>query len=153
MKISDALHGIHILGIETSPFIYYVENHPIYSDKVDAIFQIVENDGISIKVSTITLTETLKKPLELGDLKLATTYREMLHTSSYIELVAVSAEIADRAAQLRATYNLKTPDSLHIASAIVFGCTALLTNDKSLRRVSEIRVLLLDELELDIPAS
>jgi predicted nucleic acid-binding protein len=58
-------------------------------------------------------------------------------------------EIADLAAALRARYNLRTPDALYIATAIVTRCDAFLTNDKRLRQANEIRVLTLDELEVD----
>ena len=65
-----------------------------------------------------------------------------------MRLIPVTFEIADKAAQLRAQYNLRTPDALHIASAIESGCQALLTNDLGIKRVTELRVLVLDELEL-----
>jgi predicted nucleic acid-binding protein len=55
---------------------------------------------------------------------------------------------AKRAATLRAVYDLRTPDALQIATALEFNCQAVLTNDKQLQRVTELRVLILDELEL-----
>lgn len=63
MKISDALKDVRRLGIETAPYIYYVENHPVYADKMDVIFQTVELNGIEIHTSAITLTEVLIKPI------------------------------------------------------------------------------------------
>jgi hypothetical protein len=65
LKISDALKGVQRLGVETAPYIYYVENHPVYADKVDAVFQIAEETLIPIYTSVITLTETLMKPLQV----------------------------------------------------------------------------------------
>lgn len=43
---------------------------------------------------------------------------------------------------------LRTPDALQIAAALVAGCEAFLTNDAGLKRVTELRVLVLDELEM-----
>jgi len=43
---------------------------------------------------------------------------------------------------------LRTPDALQIATALNAGCTAFLTNDFRLQLVTEIRVLVLDEMEL-----
>ena len=63
-----------------------------------------------------------------------------------VQTVPVSVEIAEEAARLRATYNLKTPDALMIATALSVGCQAFLTNDEALRRVGEVRVLILKEL-------
>ncbi|MBK9715381.1 MAG: PIN domain-containing protein [Kouleothrix sp.] len=60
----------------------------------------------------------------------------------------IDAVVADQAAELRASYGLRTPDALQIAAALAAGCTAFLTNDARLQRVTELRVLVLDELEL-----
>jgi len=51
-------------------------------------------------------------------------------------------------AELRARHNLRTPDALQIAAALVTGCQAFLTNDGSLKRVTDLSVLVLDELSL-----
>jgi predicted nucleic acid-binding protein len=45
------------------------------------------------------------------------------------------------------------PDALHVACAIDTGCDAFLTNDTGIKRVSEIRILILDDLELPDPKS
>ena len=148
MNITAALNGIQRLAVETAPYIYYVENHPIYADKVDAIIQVVEIMTIEISTSVIALTETLMKPIQTGDQSLIKAYRELFTETDYVRLIPVTFEIADKAAQLRAQYNLRTPDALHIASAIESGCQALLTNDLGIKRVTELRVLVLDELEL-----
>jgi predicted nucleic acid-binding protein len=49
---------------------------------------------------------------------------------------------------LRARYNLRTPDALQISAALETSCQAFLTNDTQLKRVTELRMLILDELEL-----
>lgn len=149
MRISDALDGIQRLRVETAPYIYYVENHPIYAEKVDAILQFVEAMAIEIRTSVITLTETLMKPIQVSDQSLIDTYHELLTETDYIQLISVTPDLAAKAAHLRARYNLRTPDALHVASAIESGCNAFLTNDLGLKRVTELRMLVLDELELD----
>lgn len=69
-------------------------------------------------------------------------------TSRYLQSWEVSAAIAQSAAALRVRYRLRTPDALQIATALEAGCQALLCNDTELRRISELRVLVLDDLEL-----
>jgi predicted nucleic acid-binding protein len=66
-----------------------------------------------------------------------------------MQTIPVNETIAARAAYLRAKYRLRTPDALHAATAIVSGCDAFLTNDVTFRRVNEIPILILDDLELD----
>jgi predicted nucleic acid-binding protein len=71
-----------------------------------------------------------------------------LSNSRHFQLIPISQLIARRAADLRARYNLRTPDALQLASTIQQRCDAFLTNDAGLKRVQEIRVLLIEELEL-----
>lgn len=151
MKISDALSGVRSLGIETAPFIYFVEQHPTYIDRMRAIFQQVNQGTPQVVTSVITLTEVLVMPIQTGHTRYEQEYRDMLLNTAYITTLPVSAAMAERAGHLRAQYRLRTPDALHIATALEAGCQAFLTNDRDLKRVRELRVLVLDELELDTP--
>jgi len=47
---------------------------------------------------------------------------------------------------LRASSGLKTPDAIHAASALVAGCTHLITNDPAFRRVPNLVVVVLSDL-------
>ncbi len=49
---------------------------------------------------------------------------------------------------LKNGYNLKLPDALQIAVALQANCDALLTNDLVLKRVTELPIIVLSELEL-----
>jgi len=97
------------------------------------------------------LTETLTKPLKVADKAVEQAYRSLLQNTEHITLISVTDQVAERAAHLRAQYNLRTPDALHVAAAIDQSCDAFLTNDFTLRRITELRVLVLDELEIDQP--
>lgn len=149
MRISEALRGVALLGVETSPFIYFVEQHPVYVGRMRDVFRRVDEGNPRIVTSVITLTEILVLPIETGNQAYEQAYREMLLNTETIRLERVSVAIAEQAARLRARYNLRTPDALHIATAITAGCDAFLTNDRALRRADVIRVLVLDELEVD----
>ena len=147
VKIADALKNIRRLSVDTSPFIYYVERYPAYVDKMRAVFLALEAGQFEVITSTVTLTEVLTKPLRAGDSTLVKMYREMLQTTRNVILEPISVIIAERAADLRARYSLKTPDALQVATALHTGCDAFLSNDLGLKRVSELSILILDELE------
>lgn len=100
--------------------------------------------------STIVLAEVLVQPIRVGNHTLAKRYEAILSDSHHFQLEPVATATARYAADLRARYNLRTPDALHIATSIVSGCDAFLTNDSSLKRVSEINILVLDALETDL---
>ncbi len=93
------------------------------------------------------------KPLQANDTLLVSRYRTMFYQTTGISVISVSPSAGDLAAELRARYNLRTPDALHVACAIDAGCDAFLTNDTAIKRVSEISILVLDDLELPDPAS
>jgi len=61
-------------------------------------------------------------------------------------LKLTNRDIARKTAQIRAAYNLRPADALHIATAINSGGTAWICNDKQLRRLSDILdVFILDD--------
>jgi predicted nucleic acid-binding protein len=148
VKIATALQGVRRLYIETAPLIYYVEEYPAYIAKMAAIIEAVENSPVAAFSSVITLTEVLNQPIKMGNRKLEQEYQDILVNSGGYQLVPVSVLIASAAAGIRARYGLRTPDALHIASAIHVACDAFLTNDAGIRRVTELPILILDELEL-----
>ena len=52
------------------------------------------------------------------------------------------------AARLRATYNLRTPDAIHVATALVGKADGIVTNDRRWRRLSRegLKIWMIDEL-------
>ena len=147
-KLDDALAGVKNLGLDTAPVIYFVEKHPQYDALVTEIFRRIDNDLLVGITSVITFTEVLIQPIRRGDTKLQQEYSELLLHSANFETMPIDADTARRAATLRAVYNLRTPDALQIATALEFNCQAFLTNDLQHKRVTELRMLILDELEL-----
>ena len=147
-RLDMALAGVSIIGIDTSPFIYYIERHPDHVAVLHEIIRRVDEGLVSAVTSTITLTEVLTRPKQVGDTRLEEDYRALLSTSRNLSLVPIDAPVADEAATLRARHGLRTPDALQVAATLVCGCDAFLTNDRGLSGVTELRVLLLDDLEL-----
>lgn len=148
MRVEDALRGVTRLGIDTSPFIYFIEANPNYFERTSEVFQRMSKGAFTGITSVITLTEALHKPLKQGDKLVEQAYRRMVRRSRQLTLVSVSLEIAEQAAHLRAGYNLRTPDALQIATALDQRCEAFLTNDFGLKRITQVRIIVLDELEL-----
>ena len=148
MKLDDALKNIVTLGFDTAPLIYFVEANPQYDALVTEIFQRIDNGNLFGVTSSISLCEVLVQPFIKNDSTLQKAYRDLLLYSGNFATYSLDAFIAEQAASLRAKYGLKTPDALQIATALSKNCDAFLTNDKKLKRVSEITVLVLEELEL-----
>jgi predicted nucleic acid-binding protein len=135
-----------IVGLDTAPLIYFIEQNEAYLELVRAFFRAMSQGEFQVITSTLTLTEVLVHPLRSGNVALANQYRDIILDQENLITLPVSAEIADVAAQLRATQNLRTPDAIQIATAIQAGATFFLTNDARLAAVQNLDVLVLDSL-------
>jgi len=148
MKIEDALRGVSRLAFDTAPIIYFVEANPTYDALVSNIFNRVASGVIEGRTSVISLSEVLVQPILARRSDLQNAYRELLLKSSNFQTLPIGATVAENAARLRAVYGLRLPDAIQIAFAIDSGCQAIVCNDHSMRRVTELPVLVLDDLEL-----
>ena len=69
--------------------------------------------------------------------------------STHPEKKSVLRSGATPAAALRAEHGLRTPDAIHVATAIKSGASAIVTNDASWRRLPSIPVVTLQSLRRD----
>jgi predicted nucleic acid-binding protein len=148
IALDDALRGVTKLCFDTAPVIYFIEAHPKYDGLVTEIFQRLAPHTFNGITSVITLCEVLVHPFLHNHTSLQREYRDLLLNSANFQTIQIDANTAERAAELRANYKLRTPDALQIAIALNNGCEAFLTNDADMRRVTELRILVLDELQL-----
>ena len=134
-----------LVGLDTTPLIYLIENNPIYADFVTPFFDMADEGEIKIVTSTMTLLEVLVHPIKRNDIELIQRYRQILLESEF-SVIDLSREIAEEAAHLRAVYGLRTPDAIQVATAIYSKASFFLTNDKRLSSIKEIKVLVIDTL-------
>ncbi len=135
-----------VVGLDSAPLIYFIEENPIYLEMTDAFFEAMVRGEFRVVTSVVTLLEVLVYPLRQGNRILAQQYRDILLNEEGLTTIDVSPAIAEEAAQLRATYNLQTPDSIQMATAISGGASFFLTNDARLPSLAELEVLVLEEL-------
>ncbi len=144
----EDLHGEKV-AVDTAPFIYFIEKKPAYVDMLHPFFQAVDRGQISVVTSMITLLEVLVHPLRIGNTALAQEYREMLFNTRGITTRLMSLEVAEEAARLRASYNVRTPDSIQMATAITAKASFFLTNDIKLPSLPSLPLLALDKLRAE----
>ncbi|WP_456473926.1 type II toxin-antitoxin system VapC family toxin [Candidatus Pyrohabitans sp.] len=150
MELLKKLTG-KVIGIDTSPLIYFIESER-FSNVVDPIFELIDKGECEGVTSTITLLEVLVQPYRLTREDLVKKYSEILLNSRNLQVYPVYSEIAIEAAKLRAKYGIRTPDAIQIATAIYAGAYVFITNDKRLKKVKEVEVTLLSELEKISPS-
>ena len=134
------------IGLDTAPLIYFIEQNSTYIESVRAFFAGMDQGEFRVVTSTLTLTEVLVHPLRAGNAELAREYRDIIFNQAHLTAFPVSAAIAERAAQLRASHNLRTPDAIQIATAIQEDATVFLTNDARLPAIANLRMLVLNDL-------
>ena len=128
------------------PFIYYTEENPDYINAIAPFFEAIEHGEITIITSIVTLLEVLVHPTKSGNADLAKKYRELLFKTKGIKTIDVTQEVAEEAARLRASYNIRTPDAIHVATAIKAGADFILTNDIRFPSLTNPKVLVLDQI-------
>jgi len=146
VKLEVALAGMTRLYLDTAPVIYLVERNPQFFGEVSAIFRRVDEAQLTVVASQITLAECLVGAYRTNQTQVAANFVVIAQLRG-TDFVQISAEIGDLAAQLRVKYNFQLPDALQLATALVSNCEAFLTNDGQLKRVAELRVLVIGELE------
>lgn len=135
-----------VVGLDTAPRIYFIEENPNYLEVANAFFEAIFRGEFSVVTSVITISEVLVHPLRQGNAILAQQYHDILFNSQGLTTIEVSPIIAENAAKLRADHNLRTPDAIQIATAIHGGASFFLTNDTRLPSLPGLTVLVLNQL-------
>lgn len=146
MEWIDALQG-SIVGLDTTPVIYFIEENPRYIDLVRPFFEALDRGEFTVVTSVVTLLEVLVHPLRYGDDTLAEQYRRILLGAAGLRTIALTAYVAEEASRVRAHYGVRTPDAIQVATVRQEGAAFFLTNDTRLPSVPGLTMLVLDELK------
>jgi predicted nucleic acid-binding protein len=136
--------GLGPVGVDTSIFIYFIEEHPSFLPVLQPFFKEADTGRKELVTSALTLLEVLVVPYRSGDQLLAERYEALLTQSRGVRVAEISRDHLRAAAQLRAATGVKTPDALQLVAALGSGCTAFLTNDRALPTVPGLRILQLN---------
>jgi predicted nucleic acid-binding protein len=145
IAFEKALKKAKSVYADTNVFIYHLEASPLYSPLTEVFFDLVEDGKVKALTSTLTILELNVKPYQANQSPRALTHIALLKNLPHLHIQDMTLEIADRAAQLRAKHNLKTPDAIHLASALKMGCDLLLGNDADLKKTKTMECLRLDD--------
>jgi predicted nucleic acid-binding protein len=145
-ELSNRLAKAKIIGLDTSIFIYFLENNERYGELSRITINGIEKGKWEGVTSTITLMEITVRPWQLGRESAAREYEAILVHFPNLSIVDVDRKVARAAAQLRAKYNISPPDALQVAASLSYGAKAFFTNDKRLSKLDEvIEILVLDD--------
>jgi predicted nucleic acid-binding protein len=133
-----------IVYLDTAPIIYSIERHSDYWQLLTPLWQKIQAGSIQLISSELLILECLVMPLKNNDRILINAYKQFLSTR--ITLLPIQESILRSAAQLRASNKLKTPDSIHAATAISNSPNIFLTNDAGFHNIPNLSVVVLKDV-------
>jgi uncharacterized protein len=126
--------GLNSLRVyfDSCVLIYLIEEHPIFAPFVETL--LAKQPDIIFQVSGLTEMECLVIPLRNNNQFLIEKYHQWFERN---DIIPNEREVYQQAAQLRADHkSLKTPDAIHLATALHYGCDERWTNDDRLGKIA-----------------
>jgi len=130
--------------LDACSIIYLVEaESPFHEVVVRRLLQHQAEPASQLMTSRLSYLECRTRPVRENDRKLLAAYDKLFGANRML-IVEITAEIVASATTLRARYGFKTPDAIHLASAIGEKADVFLTGDSSLSRCPDIAVEVLE---------
>lgn len=107
-----------------------------YSDEMQPIKSVVDyvkNNSCKLAVSTLVYAEVLEGKMTKEEME---RFRNFMRNKTMIQSRVVDIPVAEKAGEIRSRSNIKTPDAIHIATAIVIGAESFHTFDDRLLRLN-----------------
>ena len=122
--------------LDTATIIYFLEKHPRYYQTAKEIFKRIETGKISANISTLVFTELLVPAYRTKEYKHAEKIVHILSNFPNLKTIPMDTKISTAAAKVRAMYGLRTPDAIHIATALESKSRGIITNDKGFKKIA-----------------
>jgi predicted nucleic acid-binding protein len=116
---------------DTMLFIYWLEDHPQFAKRVNAIHSRMQERQDQLLTGAFTFGEVLAGAYRKRAAQVADESRRLLR-DVVSEVIPFTLETADHYARIRGTLGLPPADAIHLASAAQAGADLFLTNDKRL---------------------
>lgn len=129
--LDDALQGMHRVFLDTSTCIaYHSTAEPVHPLARHLFRRIADpDDPIAGYLGAVTAAELLIRPIRAGGADL-TYMHTFLRGFPNLHTLPMDLDVALQTANIRAFARLPLPDSILIASALLAGCEAIVTNDR-----------------------
>lgn len=132
------------IALDTNIFILAYNQKDTQGEVARKLLDKLTSSSNQVFISVLVFEEFLVKIYKQGLEKNLADYENFLTAAGVYTVVDVNRQIARLAAKIRADYNIKAPDALHLASAIESGAKVFITTDKRLpRKVGKLIVKVL----------
>ena len=130
------LEKIKNICLDSTILIYHLEGVKPYNDLTRLLLNKIAGGYIFCNISALSVTELLTKLYRLKNFHQISIFEQFINSLPNSKICPVTYNIAKFAASLRADYNIKTPDSIHISTAYITKSDYFITNDISLKRIN-----------------
>ncbi len=128
-----------IVFVDTNLVIDTIEQRVPWAQNVGNRLSAVALAGDSLGLSDLTMMECYVGPIKTANAHLHSSY-DAYFQNPFLSVLQITAKVYYRAAQIRAKYNLKVIDSIHLATAVEHKCALFLTRDKAFLRFPDVPV-------------
>lgn len=124
--------GLKKIYLDTCVIIYLVEKRSEFSTVVESLVNSLE--AVEFCYSHLCILEAYVLPLRRDHSETINSFEKFFDSETCLE---ITQKVFESAAKLRADFpSLKTPDALHLATAIHHKCDEFWTNDDRLHKVA-----------------
>lgn len=127
--------------LDSCVVIYLIQGPESLSRAVRGALQPDDDDSPVLCISDLARLECRVWPIRLDDEELLAQF-DGFFSSQDVERLAIQTDTFDLATELRARHGTKTPDALHLATAILGRCDEFWTNDHRLTTATTGRIAL-----------
>ncbi len=132
------------LYLDACAIIYSLEGTPaVRGVALRYVAQAEISTGGVVITSRLARMECRVKPLKTGAADALALY-DAFFARRRLRLAEVSADVIERATELRAAHGFKTPDAIHLATAQLESADLFLTGDANLKRCPGLQFVVLD---------
>lgn len=132
--------------VDTNVIIYKVERIEPEASAAAELWNALHLGNQQVATSELALLEVLVKPMREKNHTLVDHYRTVLLGTLGLTCIPIVRPILERAAQIRATHRLRSPDAIHAATALEQQCALFVTNDSEFQKVTGLPVVSLHDL-------
>lgn len=144
-EFSLKLAAYPLIGLDTMRFIYHFEKNPTFGPLTRTFFQYLQEGKSQGIISVLVVGEILTGVKKVGNDQTILVYRHIFSAFPNLSVADVTIETMEIMSDLRAKYGLRIPDAIHLATALLNKANGFLTNDKQLRQVDELDVIIWED--------
>jgi len=139
MGLKERLRGKRVY-FDANIFIYLLEGNELFEPAVSQLRDLIADDQITVISSDLIYTEVLAHPALSGN---KDAIEHIISFISNFDIHPVTQSITIHAGILRGETGMKTPDALHVASAVQGSAEVFLSNDKGIRTPDGVECILI----------